>query len=84
VLRRILGPKRAEGCRKLGDEGLHNLYSAPSIIRMIKSKRIRLAGNVVRMRKEKNTYRILVGKQKEDVDLSESVILKWILESRVG
>jgi hypothetical protein len=36
------------------------------------------------MGKKRNTYRILVGEQKEDVDLDESVILKWILESRVG
>jgi hypothetical protein len=40
VLRRIFGPKRDEvtgGWRKLHNEELHNLYSSPSIIRMIKS-----------------------------------------------
>jgi hypothetical protein len=40
VLRRILGPKRYEvigDWRKLHNEELHNLYSSPSIIRMIKS-----------------------------------------------
>jgi hypothetical protein len=39
VLRRIFGPKRDEvtgGCRKLHNEELHNLYSSPSIIRIIK------------------------------------------------
>jgi hypothetical protein len=39
VLRRIFGPKRDEvtgGWRKLHNEELHNLYSSPSIIRMIK------------------------------------------------
>jgi hypothetical protein len=44
VLRRIFGPKRDEatgGCRKLRNEELHKLYSSPSIIRMIKSRRIR-------------------------------------------
>jgi hypothetical protein len=42
VLRKIFGPKRDEvtgGWRKLYNEELHNLYSSPSIIRMIKSSR---------------------------------------------
>jgi hypothetical protein len=44
VLRRIFGPKRVEvmeGWRKLHNEELHNLYSSPSIIRIIKSRRMR-------------------------------------------
>jgi hypothetical protein len=44
VLRRIFGPRRDEvtgGWRKLHNEELHNLYSSPSIIRMIKSRRLR-------------------------------------------
>jgi hypothetical protein len=62
VLRRIFGPKTDEvtrGWRKLHNEELHNLYSSPSIIRMIKSRRIRWAGLVARMQ-EKNSYNILV------------------------
>jgi hypothetical protein len=54
VLRRILGPKGDEvtgGWRNLHNEELQNLYSSPSIIRIIKSKRIRWAGNVARMGK---------------------------------
>jgi hypothetical protein len=46
VLRRIFGPKRDEvigGWRKLHNEDLHNLYPSPSIIRMIKSRRMRCA-----------------------------------------
>jgi hypothetical protein len=46
VLRRIFGPKRDEvtgGWRKLHNEELHNLYSSPSIIRIIKSRKMRLA-----------------------------------------
>jgi hypothetical protein len=65
VLRRIFGPKRDEvvgGCRKLHNEELHNLYCSPSIIRMIKSRRMRWAGHVTRMREKRNPYRILVGK----------------------
>jgi hypothetical protein len=64
VLRRIFGPKRdevTEGWRKLHNEELHNLYSSPSIIRMIKSRRMRWAGHVARMGEKKNAYRILVG-----------------------
>jgi hypothetical protein len=44
VLRRRFGLKRdevTEGRRKLHNEGLHNLYSSPSIMRMIKSRRMR-------------------------------------------
>jgi hypothetical protein len=66
VLRRIFGPKRDEvtgSWRKLHNEELHNLYSSSSIIRIIKSRRMRYAGHVARMGEKKNEYRILVGKQ---------------------
>jgi hypothetical protein len=52
VLRRIFGPKRDEVTgewRKLHNEELHNVYSSPNIIRMIKSRRMRGAGHIVRM-----------------------------------
>jgi hypothetical protein len=65
VLRRIFGPKR-DGVtgwwRKLHSEELHNLYSSPSIIRIIKSRRMRWAGHVARMGEKRNVYRLLVGK----------------------
>jgi hypothetical protein len=48
--------------RKLHNEELHNLYSSPNIIRMIKSRRMKRAGHVVRMKKKRNAYRILVRK----------------------
>jgi hypothetical protein len=66
VLRRIFGPKRAGvtgGWRKLHNEELHNLYSSPSIIRIIKSRRMRWAGHVAQMGEKRNVYRLLVGKQ---------------------
>jgi hypothetical protein len=52
VLRRIFEFKRYEvigGRRKLHNEELHNLYSSPSIIRMIKCRRMKWAGLVARM-----------------------------------
>jgi hypothetical protein len=54
VLRRIFGPKRDEvtgGWRKLLNEELHIFYSSPSIITMIKSRKMRWAVNVARMRR---------------------------------
>jgi hypothetical protein len=60
VLRRIFGSKRdevTEGRRKLHNEDLHNLYSSPSIIRMIKSRRMRWAGHAARMGEKRNAYR---------------------------
>jgi hypothetical protein len=56
VLRRIFGPKRDDvtvGWSKLHNEELHNLYSSPSIIRMIKSRSMRWAGYVARIGDEK-------------------------------
>jgi hypothetical protein len=41
---------------------LHNLYSSPNIIRMIKSRRMRWAGHVTRTGEKRNAYSILVGK----------------------
>jgi hypothetical protein len=64
LLKKIFGPKRDEvmgGWRKLHNE-LHNLYFLPSIIRKIKSRRLKCAGNVAWMGAKRNTYRIFVGK----------------------
>jgi hypothetical protein len=47
---------------KFHNEELHNLYFSPSLIRMIKSRRMRRAGHVARMWEKKNAYRILMGK----------------------
>jgi hypothetical protein len=68
ALRRIFGPTRDEVTgegRKLHNEELHDLYSSPSIIRIMKSRRMRLAGHVVRMGKKRNAYRLLVGRPEE-------------------
>jgi hypothetical protein len=65
VLRIIFGPKRDEvtgSWRKQHNEELHNLYSSPSIIRMIMSRRMRWGGHVARTGEKSIAYRILVGK----------------------
>jgi hypothetical protein len=65
VLRRIFGPKGDEvtgDWRNLHSEELLTLYSSPSIIRMIKSRRMRWAGHLARMREKSYAYSILVGK----------------------
>jgi hypothetical protein len=64
-LDRLFGPKRDEVTgewRKLHDEELRDLYSSPSIIRIIKSRRMRWEGHVARIGEKRNAYRLLVGK----------------------
>jgi hypothetical protein len=65
VLRRIFRPKKDEamgGWRKLHNEELHNLYSSPTMVRMMKSRRMRQAGHIARMGEKRNAYKILVEK----------------------
>jgi hypothetical protein len=65
ALRRIFGPKRDEvtgGWRKLHNEELHNLYSSPTIVTMIKPRRMRWIGHVARMGEKRNACRISAGK----------------------
>jgi hypothetical protein len=85
VLRTIFGPKRDEVTgrwRKLHNEELHNLYTSPSIIRMIKSRRMRWAGHVARM-EMKNAYRILVEKL-EGKRLVGRRRCKWVDNIKMG
>jgi hypothetical protein len=65
VLRRIFGPKRDEVTgewRKLHNQELQDLYSSPSIIRIVTARRMRWSGHVARMGERRNAYRLLVGK----------------------
>jgi hypothetical protein len=88
---RIFGPKRDEvigGWRKLHEE-LHNMYSSLSIIRIIKSRKMRWAEPVARVGKKRNAYRILVGKPEGKRPLGRpgrrwGIILGWILERKDG
>jgi len=65
VLRRIFGPRRdevTEEWRRLHNEEPNELYCSPSIVRVIKSRRMRWAGHVARTGEERGAYRVLVGK----------------------
>jgi len=48
--------------RKLHNEELNDMYSSPNIVRVIKSRRMRWAGYVARIRERRGVYRVLVGK----------------------
>jgi len=85
VLRRIFEPKRDEVTgewRKLHKEELNDLYSSLNTFWMIKSRRMRWAGHVVRNGERRGIYRVLVGKP-EERDLLEvpglggRIILRW-------
>jgi hypothetical protein len=80
VLRRIFGQKRDHvtgDWRKLHNDELHDLYSSPNIIRMIKSRRMRWAGHVARMGETRNAYRILVGKPEGNRPLGRPNVGGW-------
>jgi hypothetical protein len=80
MLRRIFGPKRDEVTgewRKLHNDELRDLYSSLSIIRIIKSRRMRWAGHVARMGDKRNAYRLLVGKPERRRPL-EGPRCRWV------
>jgi hypothetical protein len=65
VLRRIFGPKRDEVTgewRKLHTEELHDLYSSPNIVWVIKSRRMRWVGHVAHMGEERGVFQGFCGK----------------------
>ena len=65
ISERIFGPRRDEVTgewRRLHNEELNDLYCSPSIVRVIKWRRMRWAGHVARMGEERGVYRVLLGK----------------------
>jgi hypothetical protein len=63
------------GWRQLHNEKFHNLYSSPSIIRIIKSRKMRCVGHIALMGENRNAYMLLMEKPKvkkhlEDQDVS--------------
>jgi hypothetical protein len=82
-LRRIFGPKREEdgSWRKLHDE-LHNLYSSPNIVRVIKSRMMRWAGHVARMGEVFTGFWLGSPKVRdnwEDLGVGGRITLRWAL-----
>jgi len=65
MLRRIFGSRKDEVTgewRKLHNEELNDLYYSPTIVRVIKSRRMRWAGHVAFMGDRRGVFRVLVGK----------------------
>jgi hypothetical protein len=65
VLRGIFGAMRDKVTavwRKLHNKELHDLFSSPTNVRVIKSRRMRWAGHVAHMGERRGMYRVLVGK----------------------
>jgi hypothetical protein len=92
VLRRIFGPKRDEVTgewRKLHSGELHNLYLSPDIIRQIKSRRMKWAGNVAHMGEERKFYKV-GGKARrkrgpsKDQAIGGRMESKWLLGKLAG
>jgi hypothetical protein len=86
VLKRIFGSKR-EGdvsWSKLHNDELHNLYSSPNVVRVIKSRRMRWAGHVARMVRGEIFRGFLLGGPKvrdhwKDLGVSRRITLRWTL-----
>jgi len=86
VLRRIFGPRRDEVTgewRRLHNEELNDLNSSPNIVRVIKSRRRRWAGHVVRMGEERGCIGSWWGNRRErdhwrDLGVDGWIILGWI------
>jgi hypothetical protein len=79
----------AEGSSRLHNEELHNIYASSNIIRVIKSNRMKWAGNAACMGEMRNMYHILVGSLNgrdhfEDLDMDGKIILECILGTLSG
>jgi hypothetical protein len=74
VLRRIYEPKMDEKRRKLHNEELNDLYSSPSIIRVMKLRRIRWTVHVARMGERRGVYRVWWGNLRERDNLKDTSV----------
>ena len=74
---------------KLHNEELNDLYSLPSTVRVVKSRRMRWVGHVARMGEDRGVHRVLVGKPEGkrplgDQDVDGRIILRWIFRKLEG
>jgi len=84
--RSIFGPRRDEVAgewRRLHNEELNDFYTSPNIVRVIKSRRMRLAGHVARMGEERGCIGSWWGNRKEgdhwgNLIVGGCIILGWI------
>jgi hypothetical protein len=82
VLRRMFGLQKNEfvgGWITLHTEELHNSYSSPNIIRMVRSRRMKWAGHLERMRAKRIAYKILVRKPVGKILLGRSTLMWGII-----
>ena len=92
MLKKIFGPKGEEltaDKRKFYIEEIRNLHFSPKVIRVTKSRGMRLAVHVARMGEKRGAYRVWWGNLKErghleGLDVDRRVILKCILKELAG
>jgi hypothetical protein len=74
-------PVKRGSWRKLHNDELHDLYSSPNIVRVIKSRRLRWAGHLAGMGEGRGVYRVLVGRPegKRPVVVGGKITLRWTL-----
>jgi hypothetical protein len=85
ALRRIFGLRLdevMEGWRKLHNKELRDLYTLPTIIRIMKSRRMRWTGHVARMGEKRNACRLLLGKPEGRRSLGRPRH-RWVNNSRM-
>jgi hypothetical protein len=81
LLRRIFGPKRDEVKGRLHNEELHNLYSSPGLIIIIKSRRMKWVGHVARMGENRNACGYWWESQRERDHYEDQDIGGWIIKN---
>ena len=92
VLRKVFGAKRDEVTgewRKLHNKEFSDLYSLPSIMRVVKLRRMRWVGHVAHMGEGRGVHRVLVGNLRErdhwgDPGVDGRIILRWIFRKWEG
>ena len=87
ILWRIFGPKKDENeeSRRLHNKEILSLYCSPNRVRMIKSRRLKWAGNVARLEEGRSAFNSLAGNleergPQEGLCIVGNIKLEWILK----